>query len=303
MAIFKAVVHSEYAQIPNSTLQDKSLTFEARGLLAMLLSLPEDWEIHKSWLQGQSVKCGRDKLTRMLKELQDSGYVRKKMNQRDDGKFSDIDWLVYPTAQLKTRSTENPSDGKPATTKETIKQRNKNTNIGTPNGMPCKTCGGVGSLSTFYDDIGASVCHDCQGSGVMDKQLSVYPDQPPATRKVKASNKPKRKAKAQKLADMVLSKPEQWPCLNCLGGEILEEWAKLRSRKGASDSERALNTIEQTLETLRTQHGIAPDQAIAEQLDSGWTTVKVEYFERRKNQQQADGIAPAPNLTPFGGNW
>jgi len=170
MAIFKAVVHSEYAQIPNSTLQDKSLTFEARGLLAMLLSLPEDWEIHKSWLQGQSVKCGRDKLTRMLKELQDSGYVRKKMNQRDDGKFSDIDWLVYPTAQLKTRSTENPSDGKPATTKETIKQRNKNTNIGTPNGMPCKTCGGVGKGMDGFGNYTKLPCHDCQGSGVIEEQ-------------------------------------------------------------------------------------------------------------------------------------
>jgi len=40
-----------------------------------------------------------------------------------------------PAAQLESRTTENPSDGKPATTKETIKQRNKNTNIGTPTGV------------------------------------------------------------------------------------------------------------------------------------------------------------------------
>ncbi len=62
MAIYKAVVHQNYAQIPNETLQDQSLSFEARGLLSMLLSMPHDWAINKEWLISQS-DAGRDKFT------------------------------------------------------------------------------------------------------------------------------------------------------------------------------------------------------------------------------------------------
>lgn len=126
MAIYKAKVETEYAVIPNAALQDKSLSYEATGLLAMMLSLPDDWEIHKSWLQEQKQKCGRDKLTRMMAELVEAGYVRKQVKQGDAGKFDGVDWLVFPTAQLKNRTTEKPSDGKPDTTKETDLQSKHN---------------------------------------------------------------------------------------------------------------------------------------------------------------------------------
>lgn len=132
MAIYKAIVHSQYAQIPNKTLQDKTISFEARGVLCLLLSMPTDWAIHKSWILDQSDGCGRDKLTRILKELQDAGYLKKRMTHSEDGKFSDMDWDVYPepedTVRLKNRTTVKPYDGKPATTKETILQKKQDTN-------------------------------------------------------------------------------------------------------------------------------------------------------------------------------
>lgn len=128
MAIFKAKVRTSFSAIPNKTLQDKRLTFEATGLLAMLLSLPEDWEIHKDWLQKQKQKCGRDKLTRMMKELQDAGYVTKIYKQEDGGRMNGVDWFVYPVEQLQSRTTENADSGKPATTKETSLQSKQETN-------------------------------------------------------------------------------------------------------------------------------------------------------------------------------
>lgn len=125
MAIFKAKVESQYTVIPNATAQDKNLSFEARGVLSMLLSLPEDWEIHKEWIAEQAPNCGRDKLTRILRELQDSGYMRKKVRQGELGRIEAVDWFVYPssTVELKTRTTGYPSDGKPAATKETDIQK------------------------------------------------------------------------------------------------------------------------------------------------------------------------------------
>lgn len=119
MAIYKAKIESNFATIPNSSLQDKSISFAATGLLSLMLSLPDDWDIHKSWLQEQKIKCGRDKLTSMMKELVDAGYVVRKVKQKEDGLLDGVDWLVYPTVQLKNRETVKPFDGKPVTTKET----------------------------------------------------------------------------------------------------------------------------------------------------------------------------------------
>lgn len=139
MGIFKARLSDQYTQIPNETLQDTSLSFEAKGLLVLILSLPENWEIHKSWLQKQAPKCGQDKLKRLLKELTDTGYMVKKVKQSENGKLAGWDWFVYPEKQLeaakietstvgvKNRPTVKPSDGKSGTTnkhryKETISE-------------------------------------------------------------------------------------------------------------------------------------------------------------------------------------
>lgn len=131
MAIFKAKVKNNFTTLVNNTVQDKNLTFEATGLLAFLLSLPDDWEIVKEWLMDQKQKCGRDKLTRMIKELETQGYVVKKIKQDEQGKLKGYDWFVYPEPQitraepgvLKNRRPDNPATGKPATTKETDLQK------------------------------------------------------------------------------------------------------------------------------------------------------------------------------------
>lgn len=129
MAIYKAKVPSHFAIIPNDTAQDSRLSFEARGLLTLMLSMPDDWAIHKEWLIKQSPKCGRDKMTRILKELIEHGYVVKKAIHQG-GQFNGVDWLVYSepcSVELKTRRTEYQSDCKSNTIKETSLQRNSNT--------------------------------------------------------------------------------------------------------------------------------------------------------------------------------
>lgn len=119
MAIFKANVNDQYVVIPNETAQDSNLTFEARGLLALMLSLPCDWEIYKEWLLSQSPNCKRDKLTRLLGELTSSGYIRKSQKRNSHGKFISNDYLVYPTAVDVLSVDGSAVDGKPPTTKET----------------------------------------------------------------------------------------------------------------------------------------------------------------------------------------
>ena len=129
MAIYKSSAADKYTVVPNESVRDLSLSFEATGLLCFLLSLPSDWAIHKSWLQKQKVNCGRDKLTRLVAELEDAGYIKREVAQLDSGKLNGFDWYVYPTASLKNRNTVKPCDGEPATTKERSLESKDPTNL------------------------------------------------------------------------------------------------------------------------------------------------------------------------------
>lgn len=131
MAIIKAKITNNYVVIPNSSAQDLNLSFEARGVLALMLSMPDDWAMHRSWLMEQSANCGRDKIIRILKELEDNHYLVRSVRQSDGGRMDGWDWVVYPephnTDELENRSTENPLYGKPTPTKETVLQKKQNT--------------------------------------------------------------------------------------------------------------------------------------------------------------------------------
>ena len=114
----------------------------------------------------------------------------------------------------------------------------------------------------------------CDGAGAAPRiSNSIEPIIEP----VKAVNK-KKLTKAQSLEVRVRTFNHEYPQLNCLDDELLIEWSKLRSKKGASDSHRALKRIESTLKTLISDHGISPTHAIGKQCDAGWTSIEVDYF-------------------------
>lgn len=73
--IFRVVRHErDYVQVANTTARDSRLSWEARGLLLYLLSLPANWTVRVAHLKEQG-NAGRDAVRRMLRELQSFGYV------------------------------------------------------------------------------------------------------------------------------------------------------------------------------------------------------------------------------------
>ncbi|WP_069996914.1 transcriptional regulator [Streptococcus agalactiae] len=59
----------------NAFLQDTSLSLQAKGLLAEILSNKGDWRIYISELENRSTN-GRDAHKAAYKELQAAGYIR-----------------------------------------------------------------------------------------------------------------------------------------------------------------------------------------------------------------------------------
>ncbi len=111
MTIYRINKKDNYVVLDKGFLQDKTLSWQAKGLLAYMLSLPNDWVFNMKDLQNRS-KNGRDATYRIMKELIEAGYVTRVEN-RDGGKFEKVEYIVYEVKQ--SPRTENPDTVPPYT--------------------------------------------------------------------------------------------------------------------------------------------------------------------------------------------
>lgn len=100
MPILKRTNFDTYVVIPNTLAQNSSLTFEARGLLVNLLSLPENWVIYKSFFMRDKsnpndVRPGRIVVDRIFKELRTANYLYI-YNIYHNNKIIDRAWIASP---------------------------------------------------------------------------------------------------------------------------------------------------------------------------------------------------------------
>jgi hypothetical protein len=65
----------DFTVLNNKVLQDKRLSWKARGILAYIFSLPNDWKIYKSELEQHSDTDGRISFENGFKELMALGYI------------------------------------------------------------------------------------------------------------------------------------------------------------------------------------------------------------------------------------
>jgi len=93
-----------YFSMCRSTAQDKNLSWEARGVLAYLLSKPSDWKVMIADLKQN---CGRDKVRKILAELTQHGYMKISQSRDTKGRFTG-EYQVYETPIAETPIAENP---------------------------------------------------------------------------------------------------------------------------------------------------------------------------------------------------
>lgn len=98
--IIRAPRNHQYFILSISTPQDKSLSYEARGMLCYILSKPDNWIIQPSDLQQN---CSRGKVYKILNELIAAGYIEdRKRTKNESGKFVWSSYIVHekPVAKL-----------------------------------------------------------------------------------------------------------------------------------------------------------------------------------------------------------
>lgn len=113
MAIMRIKKTKDYTVMANFHLKDKRLSLKAKGLMSLMLMLPDDWEYSLAGLIAQA-KEGKTAVMSALKELKEAGYLQVTKAKTETGQFQYIyDVYEQPSKNGKTYSemphTENQS--------------------------------------------------------------------------------------------------------------------------------------------------------------------------------------------------
>lgn len=96
--IFRSTHETNFTVISNETLSTPKLSLAAKGLLAYLLSLPDDWKINMSEL-SEHFKDTEGKIRKAIKELTEEGYVDSWMMRKGNRSIG-FRYVVYEDLEL-----------------------------------------------------------------------------------------------------------------------------------------------------------------------------------------------------------
>ena len=117
MPVFRVEKTSSYTVMSNHHLRNPDLTLKAKGLLSLMLSLPENWDYT---LKGLSCICRKnvDAIRTAVWELEKAGYITRRQGRDKKGKMTAIEYTIYEfphPPKPKSPVLENPISDNPTT--------------------------------------------------------------------------------------------------------------------------------------------------------------------------------------------
>lgn len=97
--IFRIRKTNNYTVICNHVFRNNRLSWKAKGILAEMLSMPDDWQFSTQELIRRA-KDGRDAVYSAIKELEGAGYLKRERATNEKGQFIGYDYNVYETPSL-----------------------------------------------------------------------------------------------------------------------------------------------------------------------------------------------------------
>ena len=109
MAVYRVERTRDYTVMSNHHLKDPGLSLKAKGLLAIMLSLPDNWNYSTRGLAA-ICKEGVEAIGNTLKELEKAGYVVRRQLRGEHGRVGSVEYTIYekpqtppPTPPARTR--------------------------------------------------------------------------------------------------------------------------------------------------------------------------------------------------------
>lgn len=115
MAVFRVDKKNNYTIMSNHHLRNHELSLKAKGLLSLMLSLPEDWDYT---LKGLSLinRESVDAIRTAVWELEKAGYIVRRQERTRRGKMGEMVYTIYeqpqkpePPPELGLPVLENPT--------------------------------------------------------------------------------------------------------------------------------------------------------------------------------------------------
>ena len=113
MAVFRIEKNKNYTVMANYHLRDISLSLKAKGLLSLMLSLPEGWDYTTKGL-ACICKDGVDSICSTVKELEKVGYVQRRRLRNELGHLTEIEYTILEKPVRPSSSEESALPDSPA---------------------------------------------------------------------------------------------------------------------------------------------------------------------------------------------
>lgn len=130
--VFRIEKSREFVVMSNKFLREKEMSLKAKGLLALCLALPDDWNYS---LNGLCSICkeSQTSIRSALKELETFHYLKRNRQQNEKGHFI-YEYVIYETPYAENLHTEKQHTEKrhkenriqQSNNKQTIKKQNIN---------------------------------------------------------------------------------------------------------------------------------------------------------------------------------
>ena len=98
MAVFRVERTRDYTVMSNHHLKNRSLSLKAKGLLSVMLSLPDEWDYTLRGLAAIS-REGVDAIREAIRELEEAGYIVRSRGRNEKGQLSGTEYVIYEHPQ------------------------------------------------------------------------------------------------------------------------------------------------------------------------------------------------------------
>ena len=107
MAVFRIEKTRDYTVMSNYHLRDMSLSLKAKGLLSLMLSLPENWDYTMKGL-ARICKDGIDSISGGIRELEAHGYLIRSRVRGANGQLGSIEYTILEQPKAPSPTQEKP---------------------------------------------------------------------------------------------------------------------------------------------------------------------------------------------------
>ena len=124
MSVFRVERTGDYTVMSNHHLKNRALSLKAKGLLSLILSLPDDWDYTLRGLAYISLESV-DSVRKAVTELENEGYITRTRERDEQGRLRGTEYIIREQPISEKPTLEKPTLGKPTLENPTQLNNNK----------------------------------------------------------------------------------------------------------------------------------------------------------------------------------